>query len=168
MWWAGLAAGATSCFWVADFYVRPSQGGPGQGKVRQGQAGSHLLVPVKHLLVPVKHLLVPVKHLAPLVHQQTFDRTFGPSSSKSNHCQPLKKMGESQTPERKCEEGVEERVGKFEMVDKVEQVKEGEGALVDLIKEEDERIEKAKQKVKLWLTNNFGEPDIIELMIPAR
>ena len=77
-------------------------------------------------------------------------------------------MGESQTPERKCEEGVEERVGKFEMVDKVEQVKEGEGALVNLIKEEDERIEKAKQKVKLWLTNNFGEPDIIELMIPAR
>ena len=75
-------------------------------------------------------------------------------------------MGESQTPERKCEEGVEERVGKFEMVDKGEQVKEGEAALV--LMEEDERIEKAKQKVKLWLTNNFGEPDIIELMIPAR
>ena len=79
---------------------------------------------------------------------------------------PLQKMGESHAPERKCEEGVEERVGKFEMVDKGEQVKEGEAALV--LMEEDERIEKAKQKVKLWLTNNFGEPDIIELMIPAR
>ena len=77
-------------------------------------------------------------------------------------------MGESQAPERKCEEGVEERVGKFEMVGKGEQVKEvKEAALVDLM-DEDERIEKAKQKVKLWLTNNFGEPDIIELMIPAR
>ena len=55
-------------------------------------------------------------------------------------------------------------MAKFEILDKGEQ---GKGLEVDLV-EEDERIEKAKQKVKLWLTNNFGEPDIIELMIPAR
>ena len=73
-------------------------------------------------------------------------------------------MGESHPPERKCEEGVEEKVAKFEILDKGEQ---GKGLEVDLV-EEDKRIEKAKQKVKLWLTNNFGEPDIIELMIPAR
>ena len=85
-------------------------------------------------------------------------------------CLPLKKMGESHAPERKCEEGVEERVGKFEMVDKEEQAKEKrENAALEVnMMDEDERIEKAKQKVKLWLTNNFGEPDIIELMIPAR
>ena len=69
-------------------------------------------------------------------------------------------MGESHAPEHKCEEGVEERVGKFEMVGKEGKEVNEEG--------EDERMERAKQKVKLWLTNNFGEPDIIELMIPAR
>ena len=123
---------------------------------------------------------MPVKHLTPLVHQQTSPSSLAAASSGSDRTlkiiwslifqeQPLphlQKMGESHAPERKCEEGVEERVGKFEMVDKGEQVKEGEAALV--LMEEDERIEKAKQKVKLWLTNNFGEPDIIELMIPAR
>ena len=84
-------------------------------------------------------------------------------------------MGESHTPERKCEEGVEERVAKFEMVGKEEDLKVEEEERMEREKEEmvaDEeamqRIEKAKQKVKLWLTNNFGEPDIIELMIPAR
>ena len=121
---------------------------------------------------------MPVKHLTPLVHQQTSPSSLASGSDRTLKIiwslifqeQPLpqlQKMGESHAPERKCEEGVEERVGKFEMVDKGEQVKEGEGALV-LALEEDERIEKAKQKVKLWLTNNFGEPDIIELMIPAR
>ena len=102
-------------------------------------------------------------------------------------------MGESHAPERKCEEGVEERVAKFEMVGKEEQdLKEEEEEEERMEKEEEEmvaeeermekekememvadeeamqRIEKAKLKVKLWLTNNFGEPDIIELMIPAR
>ena len=76
------------------------------------------------------------------------------------------KMGESHAPERKCEEGVEQRVGKFEMVAK-EEAKTREGTL-KMEEEDDLRIERAKQKVKLWLTNNFGEPDIIELMIPAR
>ena len=86
-------------------------------------------------------------------------------------------MGESHTPERKCEEGVEERVAKFEMVGKEEQdlkVEEEEERMekeeMEMVADEEamQRIEKAKQKVKLWLTNNFGEPDIIELMIPAR
>ena len=103
-------------------------------------------------------------------------------------------MGESHAPERKCEEGVEERVAKFEMVGKEEQdLKEEEEEermekekeemvayeeMVEKQKEKEmemvadeeamQRIEKAKLKVKLWLTNNFGEPDIIELMIPAR
>ena len=86
-------------------------------------------------------------------------------------------MGESHTPERKCEEGVEERVAKFEMVGKEEDFKvEEEEERMEKEKKEEmvadeeamQRIEKAKQKVKLWLTNNFGEPDIIELMIPAR
>ena len=84
-------------------------------------------------------------------------------------------MGESHTPERKCEEGVEERVAKFEMVNKgedlkVEEEERMEKEEMEMVADEEamQRIEKAKQKVKLWLTNNFGEPDIIELMIPAR
>ena len=84
-------------------------------------------------------------------------------------------MGESHTPERKCEEGVEERVAKFEMVGKeedlkVEEEERMEKEEMEMVADEEamQRIEKAKQKVKLWLTNNFGEPDIIELMIPAR
>ena len=124
---------------------------------------------------------MPVKHLTPLVHQQTSPSSLASGSDRTLKIiwslifqeQPLpqlQKMGESHAPERKCEEGVEERVGKFEMVDKGEEAKqEGEKAALDInLMDEDERIEKAKQKVKLWLTNNFGEPDIIELMIPAR
>ena len=48
-----------------------------------------------------------------------------------------------------------------------EEAKTREGTL-KMAEEDDMRIERAKQKVKLWLTNNFGEPDVIELMIPAR
>lgn len=37
----------------------------------------------------------------------------------------------------------------------------------DNLDEDDDIIELAVQKVKLWLTNRFGDPDLIELLIPT-
>ena len=68
-------------------------------------------------------------------------------------------MCDGQQLECKCEEGVEGTVGKFDISDKEKEEERGR---------EEERIDNAKRKVKLWLTNNFGEPESIELMVPAR
>ena len=82
-------------------------------------------------------------------------------------------MCETDQLKERCEKGVgEERVTKFEIMSKEAEKKEDEEeedvSIISLGKEQEQRIERAKKKVKLWLTNNFGEPDVIELMIPAR
>ena len=86
----------------------------------------------------------------------------------------LYQMCETDHVKERCEKGVgEERVTKFEILSKEPEKKEDEEeeeevSIMSLGKEQEQRIERAKKKVKLWLTNNFGEPDVIELMIPAR
>ena len=79
-------------------------------------------------------------------------------------------MCEKQFLNKRCEEGHDERVGKFEILSKErEKGKEEVDRMHEDSKEQtEEMIEQAKQKVKLWLTNNFGEPDVVELMMPAR